>query len=147
MSGIIKGKKLDFKLEDVQEVYEGPVGILWEMLMGEQIHVGGAKETDILAEKANISKQTHVLDICSALGGPARHLAKKFGCKVTGLDATKKMFDEAIKRTEQEDLAHLVSYELGNVGIAPGLFTCLDPGDFFRNSLYNFMFFFHSFLA
>jgi ubiquinone/menaquinone biosynthesis C-methylase UbiE len=114
MSEIIKGKKLDFKLEDVQEVYEGPVGVLWEMLMGEQIHVGGAKETDNLAEKANISKETHVLDICSALGGPARHLAKKFGCKVTGLDATKKMFDEARKRTEQEDLTHLVSCELGN---------------------------------
>ncbi len=114
MSGIIKGKKLDFKLKDVQEVYEGPVGVLWEMLMGEQIHVGGAKETDVLAEKASISKQTHVLDICSALGGPARHLAKKFGCKVTGLDATKKMFDEAIKRTEKEGLSHLVSYELGN---------------------------------
>ncbi len=48
------------------------------------------------------------------MGGPARHLAKKFGCKVTGLDATKKMFEEAKKRTEQEDLSHLVSYELGN---------------------------------
>ncbi|UCE36465.1 MAG: methyltransferase domain-containing protein [Thermoplasmata archaeon] len=114
MSEITKGKKLDFKLKDVQEVYEGPVGVLWEMLMGEQIHVGGPVETDILAEKANITNQTHVLDICSALGGPARHLAKKFGCRVTGLDATKKMFDEAIKRTEQENLTQLVSYELGD---------------------------------
>jgi ubiquinone/menaquinone biosynthesis C-methylase UbiE len=114
MSEIKKGKKLDFKLEDVQGVYEGPVGVLWEMLMGEQIHVGGPKETDILAEKANITGQTHVLDICSALGGPARHLAKKYGCKVTGLDATKKMLDEAIKRTEQENLTQLVSYEMGD---------------------------------
>lgn len=114
MSEIIKGKKLDFKLEDVQEVYEGPVGVLWEMLMGEEIHVGGPKETDILAEKAKVSKDTNVLDICSALGGPARHLAKKYGCSVTGLDATKKMFDEAIIRTEHEDLTQLVSYELGD---------------------------------
>ncbi|UCE75121.1 MAG: methyltransferase domain-containing protein [Methanomassiliicoccales archaeon] len=114
MSEIIKGRKLGFKLEDVQEVYEGPVGVLWEMLMGEEIHVGGPVETDILAEKANITKKTHVLDICSALGGPARHLARKFGCRVSGLDATKKMFEEAKKRTEQEDLTHLVSYELGN---------------------------------
>ena len=82
--------------------------------MGEEIHVGGRKETDILAQKANITNQTHVLDICSALGGPARHLAKKFGCKVTGLDATKKMYEEAKRRTEQEDLTHLVSYELGD---------------------------------
>lgn len=114
MSEIVKGKKLNFKLKDVQEVYEGPVGVLWEMLMGEEIHVGGPKETDILAAKANITDQNHVLDICSALGGPARHLAKKFGCRVIGLDATKKMYEEAKKRTEQEDLASLVSYELGD---------------------------------
>ncbi len=114
MIDIRKGKKLDFTLKDVQEVYEGPVGVLWEMLMGEEIHVGGPKETEILAEKANITSKTHVLDICSALGGPARHLAKKFGCRVTGLDATKKMFEEAVKRTEQEDLTRLVSYKLGD---------------------------------
>jgi ubiquinone/menaquinone biosynthesis C-methylase UbiE len=114
MEEIMKGKKLDFKLKDVQEVYEGPVGVLWEMLMGEQIHVGGAKETEILAEKANITEQTHVLDVCSALGGPARHLANKYGCRVTGLDATKKMHDEAIKRTKDTDLSNLITYELAS---------------------------------
>jgi ubiquinone/menaquinone biosynthesis C-methylase UbiE len=111
---ITKGKKLDFKLEDVQAVYSGPVGVLWEMLMGEQIHVGGPKETDILAEKAKISKETHVLDVCSALGGPARHIAKKFGCKVTGLDATQKMVNEAILRTAREGLTNQISYKLGD---------------------------------
>lgn len=114
MKEIIKGKKLNFKLENVQEVYEGPVGVLWEMLMGEQIHVGGANETDILAQKAGINRKIHVLDICSALGGPARHLARKFGCKVTGIDATKKMVDEAIKRTRHEEFSNQISYELGD---------------------------------
>jgi hypothetical protein len=41
---IQKGKQLDFTIEDVNNVYSGPVGVLWEMLMGEQIHVGGEKE-------------------------------------------------------------------------------------------------------
>ncbi|VVB90276.1 Putative arsenite methyltransferase [uncultured archaeon] len=114
MNNIVKGKKLDFSIADVNEVYEGPVGVLWEILMGEQIHVGGDKQTDIMAKKAGVNKNTSVLDVCSALGGPARHLAKKFGCRVTGLDATKKMVDEATKRTEKEGLAHLVTYKLGN---------------------------------
>jgi ubiquinone/menaquinone biosynthesis C-methylase UbiE len=109
-----KGKKLDFNISDVIEIYSGPVGVLWEMLMGEQIHVGGEKETDILAEKAKISKNTNILDVCSALGGPARYLVKKYGCKVTGLDATQKMIDEANKRTEKEKLSHLISYSFGN---------------------------------
>jgi ubiquinone/menaquinone biosynthesis C-methylase UbiE len=115
MDEIVKGEKLNFVLPDVQQVYEGPVGVLWEMLMGEEIHVGGEKETEILAEKVGINKETHILDICSALGGPARHLAKKYGCKIIGLDATNKMVDEAIKRTEKDGLSDLISYKLGDV--------------------------------
>ncbi len=114
MAEIIKGKKLDFTISDVNEIYEGPVGILWEMLMGEQIHVGGAKETDILAEKAKINNSSYVLDVCSALGGPARHLAKKYQCKIMGLDATQKMITEANKRTEKERLSNFIEYKLGN---------------------------------
>lgn len=87
-------KRLDFTIGDVNEIYEGPVGRLWELLMGEEIHVGGEKETDLLAERAGIKKTSSVLDVCSALGGPARHLARKYGCRVTGLDATGKMADK-----------------------------------------------------
>ncbi len=111
---IVKGKRLDFTIDDVNRIYEGPVGVLWEMLMGEEIHVGGEKETDILAYRAGINQNTVILDICSALGAPARHLARKYGCKVKGLDATEKMVNEAIKRTGKEQLSHLVTYKLGN---------------------------------
>jgi ubiquinone/menaquinone biosynthesis C-methylase UbiE len=114
MEEIKRGRRLDFELKDVQDVYEGPVGVLWEMLMGEEIHVGGANDTDVLARKAGIKRESNVLDICSALGGPARHLAKEFGCTVTGLDATKRMYEEAIMRTEREGLSPLVSYRLGD---------------------------------
>jgi ubiquinone/menaquinone biosynthesis C-methylase UbiE len=108
---INKMNKLDFTIADVNDIYSGPVGILWEMLMGEQIHVGGENETTILAQKAGIKKENIVLDICSAL---ARHLARKYGCRVTGLDATQKMIDEAIKRTKNEPFSNLIDYKLGN---------------------------------
>lgn len=114
MSEIVKGKRLDFTVADVNCVYDGPVGVLWEMLMGEEIHVGGDVETDILAERAGVNRNTAVLDVCSALGGPARHLANKYGCKVEGLDATKRMVDEAVSRTEKEGLMHLVTCRPGN---------------------------------
>lgn len=114
MNEISKGKRLDFTIADVNEVYEGPVGQLWEMLMGEEIHVGGGRETEILAEKTGINRQTSVLDVCSALGGPARHLARKYGCSVTGLDATSKMVAEAVLRTERAGLSDRVTFRLGN---------------------------------
>jgi ubiquinone/menaquinone biosynthesis C-methylase UbiE len=114
LNRISKGKRLDFTIEDVNRVYEGPVGQLWEMLMGEEIHVGGGRETEILAEKAGINRKTRVLDVCSALGGPARHLAREYGCQVTGLDATMKIVNEAVSRTEREELSHLVTFRPGN---------------------------------
>ena len=114
MEEIQKMKKLDFNIGDVIDVYSGPVGILWEMLMGEQIHVGGEKETETLAEKAGINKDSVILDVCSALGGPSRHLAKDFGCKITGLDATQKMIEEAIKRTQDQPYSDLIDYRRGN---------------------------------
>ena len=50
MVEIFNMKKLDFTIGDVNEVYSGTVGILWEMLMGDHIHVGGENETEILAK-------------------------------------------------------------------------------------------------
>ena len=32
---------IDVGIESVNEVYDGPGGMLWQMLMGEEIHVGG----------------------------------------------------------------------------------------------------------
>ncbi|MCS7249918.1 MAG: methyltransferase domain-containing protein [candidate division WOR-3 bacterium] len=104
----------DFTIKDVQEVYQGVGGKLWELVMGEQIHSGGERATDILAQALELKPGMLVLDICSALGGPARQLAKKYGVKVIGLDATPRMVEEAIKRTEKEGLSNLVEYVLGN---------------------------------
>jgi ubiquinone/menaquinone biosynthesis C-methylase UbiE len=105
---------LDINVGDVTAAYEGAVGIIWEMLMGEQIHVGGGEETDILARKAGVNPGTRVLDVLSGLGGPARHLARTYGATVTGLDATGRMVNEAVLRTEDAGLGDRVAFRLGN---------------------------------
>ena len=109
-------KIYDFSVWDVSEVYAGPGGKLWELLMGEQIHVGGADQTDVLAKKVGLDKKkdTYLLDICSALGGPARHLAKKYGTNVVGLDATPEMIKEAKKRTEGKPFEDKIEYRIGS---------------------------------
>ena len=110
-------KKYDFSVNDVSEVYAGPGGKLWELLMGEQIHVGGPEQTDFLAKKAGIHKNRQnltLLDICSALGGPARHLAEKYGINVVGLDITPEMVSEAKKRTEGKYFEGKIEYRIGS---------------------------------
>ncbi|WP_250987175.1 methyltransferase domain-containing protein [Methanoculleus oceani] len=105
---------LDINIGDVTAAYEGAVGIIWEMLMGEQIHVGGKEETDTLAEIAGVNPGTRVLDVLCGLGGPARHLARTCGATVVGLDATGRMVSEAVARTADESLGDRVAFRLGN---------------------------------
>jgi len=48
------------------------------------------------------------------MGGPARYLAHRLGCRVTGLEITKSRHEGAIRLTELVKLAHLVDFRLGN---------------------------------
>lgn len=105
---------LDYGIADVSAIYEGPGGALWELLMGELIHCEGEHSTRLLAERAGLRPGQLVLDVCSALGGPARLLATEFGVTVTGLDATPHMVNEANRRTAQAGLSDRVTFRHGN---------------------------------
>jgi ubiquinone/menaquinone biosynthesis C-methylase UbiE len=80
----------------------------------DQDHFGGLEAVDVLAEQAGISAATHVLDVCSGMGGPARYLAHRLGCRVTGLDITESRHEAAVRLTELVGLDHLVDFRLGN---------------------------------
>jgi ubiquinone/menaquinone biosynthesis C-methylase UbiE len=80
----------------------------------DQDHFGGLEAVDILAEKAGIDTSTHVLDVCSGMGGPARYLAHRLGCRVTGLDITESRHEAALRLTALVKLDHLVDFRLGN---------------------------------
>ncbi|MFX0182232.1 MAG: class I SAM-dependent methyltransferase [Candidatus Hodarchaeota archaeon] len=104
----------DFSVKDVSDAYDGPIGLLWEVLMGDHIHVGGEAETKRLADRLGVDQSTYLLDVCSALGGPARYLAKNYRSKIVGLDITETMLRKAQERTEAEKLSNLIEYRRGN---------------------------------
>ena len=80
----------------------------------DQDHFGGIEANDILAAKAGIQRQHHVLDVCSGMGGPARYLAHRIGCRVTGLDLTRSRYESAIRLTQLAKLDRLVDFRLGD---------------------------------
>ena len=80
----------------------------------DQDHFGGLQATEVLAAKAGIKKDHHVLDVCSGMGGPARYIADRIGCRVTGLDFTESRYLSAIKLTEMVGLETLVDFVHGN---------------------------------
>ncbi len=80
----------------------------------DQDHYGGLQANDVLAAKAGIRKEHHVLDVCCGMGGPARYLAHRIGCRVTGLDLTESRYRSAAKLTEMVGLDDLVDFKHGN---------------------------------
>lgn len=54
----------------------------------DQNHPGGAAFVAELAERAEVTRDSTVLDLGAGLGGSARYLAWKLGCRVTGVDVS-----------------------------------------------------------
>jgi sarcosine/dimethylglycine N-methyltransferase len=85
----------------------------------DQDHFGGLEAVDVLAEQAGIDEASRVLDVCWGMGGPARYLAYKLGCRVTGLDITESRHQSAIRLTELVGLGHLVAFRHGSALAMP----------------------------
>jgi ubiquinone/menaquinone biosynthesis C-methylase UbiE len=113
-------------LADVQAVYSGPEGRLWELLMGEQIHIGGLQSSMDLAERAGIEEGQTGVDLCCASGAGMRYLIRF--CRVArmkGVDATRTMLDLGRRRCAEEGLADRITFVEGNVcstGLGVGQF-------------------------
>lgn len=80
----------------------------------DQDHYGGIEAVDILCEQAGVRREHHVLDVCSGIGGPARWIAHRVGCRVTGLDFTLTRVESARRLTGRVGLDHLVDFVYGD---------------------------------
>src|SRR5690242_1208953 len=101
-----RGKRLD----------ELAPGDLFEL---DQDHYGGADATDALARAAGIVLGESVLDLCSGLGGPARLVALRFGCRVTGVELVPSRVADARRLTELVGMDGVVTFVEGDVTALP----------------------------
>jgi sarcosine/dimethylglycine N-methyltransferase len=85
----------------------------------DQDHYGGIDAVNILAMHAGVRKDQQVLDVCSGLGGPARWLAHRIGCRVTGIDFTQSRVESARRLTHRVKLDHLVDFIHGDATAMP----------------------------
>lgn len=102
-------------LENVQAVYGGPEGDLWELIMGEQIHVGGFQSSMDLAQKAGIGDGMKGVDLCCCSGAGMRFLVRfiKVG-GMHGVDATDKVVDRGKERCEREGLSDRIAFTVAD---------------------------------
>src|SRR3990170_3903395 len=95
----------------------------------DQDHYGGLAAIEALARLGGVGRDSRVLDLCCGLGGPARFLACRFGCRVTGVDLTHSRCASAARLTLRVGLSSRVGFVGGGAVRLPfraGSFTaCL----------------------
>ncbi len=102
-------------LDDVQAVYDGPEGDLWELVMGEQIHIGGLASSMELADLAAIAEGSSGVDLCCCNGAGMRFLVRfRNVAHMTGVDVTERIVERGRRRTAEEGLADSIEFVLGD---------------------------------
>ena len=78
-----------------------------------------------LGAKLNLTAQTHLLDIGSGYGGPACFLASVFGCKVTGVDASRANYEVAVANKEPLDHVQFINADVLELRFAVDTFDAV----------------------
>jgi ubiquinone/menaquinone biosynthesis C-methylase UbiE len=102
-------------LNDVNTVYNGPEGDLWELIMGQQIHIGGLKSSMDLAERAGVGTGMEGVDLCCCNGAGMRLLVRLRDVKsMIGVDATETVVARGRRRCNEEGLSQRISFILAD---------------------------------
>ncbi len=80
----------------------------------DHFHARGFSATIDLADRLPIKAGQHIVDIGCGLGGPARYMAKRFRCNVSGIDVTLPFVEAANKLTRLLQMEAQVKVEHGD---------------------------------
>jgi SAM-dependent methyltransferase len=93
----------------VQAVYSGPERALWELLMGEQIHIGGFGSSQDLAARAGVKPGLSAVDLCACTGAGLRFLARFHGlAHGIGVDMTQAVLDLGEGRNRRDGVSERI---------------------------------------
>ena len=94
----------------------------------DHFHARGLAATVDLADQLPIKTGQHIVDIGCGLGGPARYIAKRFQCTVSGVDITAPFVEAANKLTTLVRMEGQVKIEHGDGQRLPYSNACFDGG-------------------
>jgi SAM-dependent methyltransferase len=89
------------------------------VLLGEEYHLGGAEDTRRMAEALHLTADDRVLDLACYVGGPARHVARGYGCHVVGVDFSEDAIAVARTFTRLSGLEDRVTFHCADAEAVP----------------------------
>jgi len=100
---------------DVQAVYSGPEGELWELVMGQQVHIGGFQSSMDLAQRAGVGAGMSGVDLCCCNGAGMRFLVRfRNVARMHGVDATQAVVEKGRRCCAAEGLAERIAFTLAD---------------------------------
>jgi len=92
-------------LSEVQAVYSGPEGDLWELVMGQQIHIGGFQSSMTWPKRPASVRARPAVDLCCCNGAGMRFLVRfRNVARMTGVNATQTVVERGRGRCKAKNL-------------------------------------------
>ena len=85
----------------------------------DEFHIGGRTATETFLDQLDLAADDDVLDVGCGLGGASRFAAKRYGCRVTGIDLTDDYVRTGEVLCEWVGLDDLISLERGDATATP----------------------------
>lgn len=101
---------------EVRELGRGEDGPLQptELFAFDQFHYHGTDAVESAVRRLGLDSTSHVLEIGSGIGGPARYLAHEAGCRVTALELQPSLHQIAARLTDRCGLSDRVTHVCGD---------------------------------
>jgi len=78
------------------------------------IHPGGYGATDQLLEQLKITKDSSIIDIACGKGTSASYIAERYGCRVTAIDVSPELIEEAKHLARKRSISGRVDFIVGD---------------------------------
>jgi ubiquinone/menaquinone biosynthesis C-methylase UbiE len=82
-------------------------------------HIGGLEATEALIELCHIGKGSYVLDVGSGVGATPCFIAKRYGCRVVGVDISPRMVERSRERAKREKVVDRVEFRVADAQDLP----------------------------
>jgi len=82
-------------------------------------HVGGLEATEALIELSHIGEGNYVLDLGCGAGVTPCFIAKRYGCRVVGVDISERMVERSKERAKREKVADRAEFRVADAQDLP----------------------------